>query len=42
MPRGRPHSNQPREQINAAAISKMEAVRRALAELGVEAKPTEI
>src|SRR5690242_3678760 len=43
MPRGRPKKQQPQAtktgQANGEAISKLEAVRRSLAELGNDAKP---
>jgi hypothetical protein len=42
MPRGRPKQNRQAVQANGEAISKMEAVRRALAELGKDAKPLQM
>src|SRR5438445_12132039 len=39
MPKGKAKQTTPATQANGAGISKMEAVRRALAELGKEAKP---
>ena len=42
MPKGKPKQNKQTLQANGAGISKMEAVRRALAELGKDAMPIPI